>query len=58
MAGSNRVPQEGKPNLQTGSEAWSRFERAVDVVARSPPQHKTKDKKSPPKLRPRAKKQK
>jgi hypothetical protein len=28
-------------------EAWSRFERAVDVVAKSPPQHKTKGEKSP-----------
>jgi hypothetical protein len=24
--------------------AWSRFERAVDVVAKSPPQHRSKDK--------------
>jgi hypothetical protein len=24
-------------------EAWARFERAVDVVAKSPPQHRTKD---------------
>jgi hypothetical protein len=23
-------------------DAWQRFERAVDVVAKSPPQHKTK----------------
>jgi hypothetical protein len=30
-------------------DAWSRFERAVDVVAKSPPQHKTKKKKSPKK---------
>jgi hypothetical protein len=31
-------------------DAWSRFERAVDVVAKSPPQHrktKTKARKSP-----------
>jgi hypothetical protein len=26
------------------SDAWSSFERAVDVVAKSPPQHKTGDK--------------
>jgi len=26
--------------------AWSRFERAVDVVAKSPPLHRTKKKKS------------
>jgi hypothetical protein len=24
------------------SDAWRRFERAVDVVAKSPPQHRTK----------------
>ena len=28
-------------------DAWARFERAVDVVAKSPPQHRTKAKKSP-----------
>lgn len=26
-------------------DAWDRFERAVDVVAKSPPQHRTKAKK-------------
>jgi hypothetical protein len=25
-------------------DAWSRFERAIDVVAKSPPQHRTKAK--------------
>jgi hypothetical protein len=25
-------------------DAWQRFERAVDVVAKSPPQHRTKQK--------------
>jgi hypothetical protein len=25
-------------------DAWQRFERAVDVVAKSPPQHKTRGK--------------
>jgi hypothetical protein len=25
-------------------DAWARFERAVDVVAKSPPQHRTKAK--------------
>jgi hypothetical protein len=30
-------------------DAWSRFERAVDVVAKSPPQHRAKGKKSPKK---------
>jgi hypothetical protein len=27
-------------------DAWARFERAVDVVAKSPPQHRVKAKKS------------
>jgi hypothetical protein len=31
-----------KKNQQTHHDVWSRFERAVDVVAKSPPQHKTK----------------
>jgi|GEM_PF-7105156 hypothetical protein len=35
-----------KKNQHRSSEipenAWSRFERAVDVVAKSPPQHRTK----------------
>jgi hypothetical protein len=31
------------------SDAWDRFERAVDVVAKSPPQHRTKGEKSPKK---------
>lgn len=38
------------------TEAWSRFERAVDVVAKSPPQHRTKEKpKASPKKRSAAK---
>jgi hypothetical protein len=31
------------------SDAWSRFERAVDVAAKSPAQHRTKGKKNPKK---------
>lgn len=30
--------------LEVDEDAWSRFERAVDVVAKSPPQHRTKGK--------------
>jgi hypothetical protein len=26
-------------------DAWARFERAVDVVAKSPPQHRTRSKR-------------
>jgi hypothetical protein len=28
-------------------DAWERFERAVSVVAKSPPQHRTKEKAKP-----------
>jgi hypothetical protein len=31
--------------IQLQPDAWSRFERAIDVVAKSPPQHRTKKKK-------------
>lgn len=29
-----------KPKLDLLNDAWGRFERAVDVVAKSPPQHR------------------
>jgi hypothetical protein len=31
-----------KKELEQHSDAWERFERAVDIVAKSPPQHRTK----------------
>jgi hypothetical protein len=33
-----------KPISELHPNAWSRFERAVDVVAKSPPQHRIKNK--------------
>jgi hypothetical protein len=33
-----------KKHIELRPNAWERFERAVDVVARSPPQHKTREK--------------
>lgn len=30
-----------KPHSETYPDAWDRFERAVDVVAKAPPQHRT-----------------
>jgi hypothetical protein len=30
--------------IELQPNAWERFERAVDVVAKSPPQHRTKPK--------------
>jgi len=38
--------------------AWERFERAVDIVAKSPPQHRTKTKKNPKKIKTAQKKAK
>jgi hypothetical protein len=31
-----------KKKIELESDAWQRFERAVDVVAKSPPQHRIK----------------
>jgi hypothetical protein len=33
-----------KSEIEMQPDAWARFERAVDVVAKSPPQHRTKAK--------------
>jgi len=33
-------------DVELSPDAWSWFERAVDVVAKSPPQHRTKGNKS------------
>jgi hypothetical protein len=33
-----------KPEIEMQPDAWDRFERAVDVVAKSPPQHRAKPK--------------
>lgn len=38
-----KARQPHEPEL--APDAWERFERAVDVVAKSPPQHKTKEAK-------------
>jgi hypothetical protein len=35
------IPKES----ELAPDAWARFERAVDVVAKSPPQHRVKPKK-------------
>jgi hypothetical protein len=39
-------PKQQKPDIELAPDAWARFERAVDVVAKSPPQHRVKAKKS------------
>jgi hypothetical protein len=35
-----------KQDVEFHPDAWARFERAVDVVAKSPPQHRVKPKKT------------
>jgi hypothetical protein len=42
-------PKQNPHEVEFSSDAWFRFERAVDVVAKSPPQHRTKGEKSPKK---------
>jgi hypothetical protein len=44
-----------KKELELEPDAWARFERAVDIVAKSPPQHKTKQSKVSEDGAPRAK---
>jgi hypothetical protein len=46
--------QKKEPELY--QDAWQRFERAVDVVAKSPPRHRTKKTKTPAKRKSKKKK--
>jgi hypothetical protein len=39
-----KTPKGEAPKPETYPDAWKRFERAVDVVAKSPPQPKKKNK--------------
>jgi hypothetical protein len=39
------APKKKKSEVELVADAWPRFERAVDVVAKSPPQHREKPKK-------------
>jgi hypothetical protein len=41
----DRKSKEKESDLEP--DAWQPFERAVDVVAKSPPQHRIKKKKAP-----------
>jgi hypothetical protein len=51
-----KKPQTQK-EIELEPDAWQRFERAVDVVAKSPPQHRiAKKKKSVPKTKKRGSK--
>jgi len=43
--------------MELHPDAWERFERAIDTVAKSPPQHRTKEKpKTSAKTRPQPRK--
>jgi hypothetical protein len=41
--------------IELEPDAWARFERAVDVVAKSPPQHRVKEKPKAKKPAPKKK---
>jgi hypothetical protein len=41
-----KLPKGGTSSSEIGSDLWSRFEFAVDVVAKSPPQHRSKNQKT------------
>jgi hypothetical protein len=41
------------PKMDLEPDAWERFERAVDVAAKSPPQHRTNKKENPTEKKPR-----
>jgi hypothetical protein len=38
------APRNPLKHSELHNDAWERFERAVDVVAKSPPQHRSKKK--------------
>ncbi len=48
----------GEPAFKPEPDAWARFEKAVDKVVKTPPQHravrKRKDKEPPPACAPRS----
>ncbi len=44
-----KAPKRESREIELAPDAWERFERAVSVVAKSPPQHKVASKKSPAK---------
>ena len=48
--GKTKSTGRAKDDLEIVPDAWERFERAVDVVAKSPPQHRKSDKSKPRKI--------
>jgi hypothetical protein len=47
----NRERKKAGEQIEMQPDAWSRFERAVDVVAKSPPQHRAAPKRPRKKAR-------
>jgi hypothetical protein len=55
----SKPSKEDTSKLEVHPDAWARFERAVDVVAKSPPQHRVKtgaQRKTKPKAKKRRRK--
>src|SRR5260370_40442373 len=46
LIGCGMAKPDPKKEPELHPDAWARFERAVDVVAKSPPQHRTKKQKA------------
>lgn len=40
---SGKSPPKEKMDIEQHPDAWERFERAVDIVGKSPPQHRSRD---------------
>jgi hypothetical protein len=55
MAPAKKSPASKKRDIELAPDAWSRFERAIDVVAKSPPQHRAPKKKPAKKKKPASK---
>jgi hypothetical protein len=56
MNGKDRIRASAdESEIELRPDAWERFERAVDIVAKSPPQHRTaKPKPDKPARKPKA----
>ena len=51
LEGAMAKSAQKKKKIELEPDAWARFERAIDVVAKSPPQHRVKRKSNVAKSR-------
>jgi hypothetical protein len=51
-----RISRRDRKEPELHPDAWQRFERAVDIVAKSPPQHRTKKAKLRKRAQPKPRK--